>query len=101
MRKKIQLLLAGLVLAASAAATLYLWKPELFRPSDADTKTMVPESEYYCPMHPQQRSDKEGNCPICSMKLVKMDKPVSESPSRRQQHRANRLQYSSRPSGSS
>ncbi|MGH9629251.1 MAG: efflux RND transporter periplasmic adaptor subunit, partial [Bryobacteraceae bacterium] len=33
----------------------------------------------YCPMHPQQRSDKPGNCPICSMKLVKMEKPQNGS----------------------
>src|SRR5258708_25055211 len=25
---------------------------------------------YYCPMHPTYKSDKPGNCPICSMKLV-------------------------------
>ena len=29
-------------------------------------------SEYYtCPMHPQIRKDKPGNCPICGMTLVK------------------------------
>ncbi len=28
---------------------------------------------YYCPMHPQVISDKPGNCPICSMKLVKKE----------------------------
>lgn len=27
--------------------------------------------EYYCPMHPQERSDKPGRCPICGMFLVK------------------------------
>src|SRR6266849_4279932 len=30
---------------------------------------------YYCPMHPTYRSDKPGNCPICSMKLVKLEGP--------------------------
>ena len=30
------------------------------------------KSEYYtCPMHPQIRKDKPGNCPICGMTLVK------------------------------
>lgn len=29
--------------------------------------------EYYCPMHPQERSDKPGRCPICGMFLVKDD----------------------------
>ncbi|ABK18116.1 efflux RND transporter periplasmic adaptor subunit [Syntrophobacter fumaroxidans] len=29
---------------------------------------------YYCPMHPQIRSDKPGTCPICNMNLEKMEK---------------------------
>jgi len=28
---------------------------------------------YTCTMHPEVRSDKPGNCPICGMKLVKME----------------------------
>lgn len=28
---------------------------------------------YYCPMHPTYRSEKPGNCPICSMKLVPLE----------------------------
>src|SRR5439155_20110104 len=28
---------------------------------------------YYCPMHKTYHSDKPGNCPICSMKLVKLE----------------------------
>lgn len=77
MRKKLSMLAACLVVVAASAATLYVWKPELFKRSLASAEPMAPESEYYCPMHPQQRSDKEGNCPICSMKLVKMEKAPS------------------------
>jgi membrane fusion protein, copper/silver efflux system len=29
---------------------------------------------YYCPMHHNYKADKPGNCPICSMKLVKREK---------------------------
>ncbi len=28
---------------------------------------------YYCPMHPTYTSDRPGNCPICNMKLVKLE----------------------------
>ena len=28
---------------------------------------------YYCPMHPTYTSDRPGDCPICSMKLVKRE----------------------------
>lgn len=31
-------------------------------------KVIVPR--YYCPMHPQVRSDRPGQCPICHMQLV-------------------------------
>lgn len=32
---------------------------------------------YYCPMHPNYTSDKPGDCPICTMKLVKKETPTS------------------------
>jgi len=35
--------------------------------------------DYYCPMHPSFHSDKPGNCPICGMKLVKLEKPADKS----------------------
>ena len=31
---------------------------------------------YYCPMHTHYRTDKPGNCPICQMQLVKLEKPA-------------------------
>jgi len=35
---------------------------------------------YYCPMHPSYTSDHPGNCPICSMRLVKREaEPVGAS----------------------
>ncbi len=34
---------------------------------------------YYCPMHKTYHSDKPGNCPICSMKLVKLEASGTEA----------------------
>ncbi|MDD5021995.1 MAG: efflux RND transporter periplasmic adaptor subunit [Endomicrobiaceae bacterium] len=34
--------------------------------------------KYNCPMHPDYISDKPGNCPICGMKLVEMEKESSK-----------------------
>ena len=34
---------------------------------------MVEEQKYVCPMHPDQVSDKPGNCPICGMKMVTIE----------------------------
>ena len=31
------------------------------------------EAVYTCSMHPQIRKNKPGNCPICGMKLIKME----------------------------
>src|SRR5205085_3108751 len=39
----------------------------------------VKKDVYYCPMHKTYRSDKPGNCPICSMKLVKLETPDTEA----------------------
>ena len=32
------------------------------------------EEVYTCPMHPEIRQNKPGTCPICHMKLVKVEK---------------------------
>jgi len=39
----------------------------------------APKVMYHCPMHPTYISDKQGDCPICGMKLV----PIESSPSER------------------
>lgn len=73
MRRKLSFFLAFVVVAAAATATLYMWRPDLFV-REVAMAVPVKKSEYYCPMHPQQKSDKADNCPICSMKMVKLDK---------------------------
>ena len=76
MRRILSLSLALMVVAAAATATLYMWFPHLFV-REAVMAIPMAKSEYYCPMHPQQKSDKPDNCPICSMKLVKLEKTVA------------------------
>ena len=76
MRRMLSLSLAFVVVAAAATATLYMWFPHLFV-REAVMAIPMAKSEYYCPMHPQQKSDKPDNCPICSMKLVKLEKTVA------------------------
>ncbi len=73
-RKKLIIIPIFVLGVAAAAAGFYFW-----RPSSASTPVAAKE-EYYCPMHPQQRSDQPGNCPICSMKLVKVEKPAASTP---------------------
>ena len=34
--------------------------------------------QYYCPMHPSYRADKPGDCPICGMRLVPVEKKREE-----------------------
>lgn len=65
---------ALLLTAAVCALALSVWKPEMFKAAAPAPKTQAQKEEYYCPMHPQQRSDKPGNCPICSMNLVQIHK---------------------------
>jgi RND family efflux transporter MFP subunit len=77
-------LAALLVLAAILGAGLYFWKGpgrathvgQLLGRSEKPVQTTEKET-YYCPMHPNYKSDKPGNCPICSMKLVKLEQAAA------------------------
>ena len=39
------------------------------------SKTATDRDVYYCPMHKDYHTDKPGSCPICSMRLVKLEGP--------------------------
>ena len=49
------------------------------RESPKETQGAVKSELYVCPMHPQIRSDKPGQCPICGMDLVLVDQNKVES----------------------
>src|SRR6266536_37972 len=84
--------LLALILIAGAAGVVWQFFGERLRRSEwvgwllpgkeHHTGTAAQGDVYYCPMHKDYQSDKPGNCPICSMQLVKKEKPAmaGESP---------------------
>ncbi len=70
-------------LASAAALALILaagWGIRAYRAARLPGSHGEHAVTYYCPMHPTYTSDKPGDCPICNMKLVPMEKsgmPVS------------------------
>ena len=59
---------ASLCVAAAIFAAGYMANR---RPPPAAPSAAVRQALYYaCPMHPQYKSDKLGDCPICGMRLV-------------------------------
>src|SRR5437660_12608434 len=67
-------LLALLVLAVAAFAYIAVVRRQP-RHQMAMGQAAPEKDVYYCPMHKTYHSDKPGNCPICSMKLVKLEGP--------------------------
>src|SRR5712692_1796235 len=72
-------LLSLLILALAAFA----WFGLIQRQPRHDAATHQAASRkdvYYCPMHKNYHSDKPGTCPICSMKLVKLEEAGTVEP---------------------
>src|SRR5438445_1949686 len=65
-------LLALLVLAVAAFAYIAVVRRQP-RHEMAAGQAANQKDVYYCPMHKTYHSDKPGNCPICGMKLVKLE----------------------------
>ncbi|MCL1076559.1 efflux RND transporter periplasmic adaptor subunit [Shewanella dokdonensis] len=63
----------SLVLATGSQWSLQAQALTNEHPQSAQQTSAAAQGAYYCPMHPQERSDKPGRCPICGMFLVKDD----------------------------
>jgi multidrug efflux pump subunit AcrA (membrane-fusion protein) len=73
-----------LLLAISVLLILGLWAARFFQKKDISkdsaTITKVASPSYFtCPMHPQVHMDHQGECPICHMKLVKVEKNIEQT----------------------
>jgi Cu(I)/Ag(I) efflux system membrane fusion protein len=73
-----------LVLIAAIAGAVYLYR-DLLRGTTVGSWIGLKEiaqakSVYYCPMHPDYKADKQGECPICHMALVKLEPEKKEAP---------------------
>lgn len=55
------------VILLSGLAGAWLYRLMVSQGAKSETEATA---TYYCPMHTSYKSDKPGNCPICSMKLV-------------------------------
>lgn len=73
------LLVVAVLSAAGSALLMNLAAP---RGPSADETEPVGEqsSRYQCPMHPSVVQDHPGDCPICGMRLVKVELPAATEP---------------------
>ncbi len=60
------------VLTAAIAGPLGAWWSRR-SPQPPHSASAVTNERFHCPMHPQIVTDEPGNCPICKMKLVKVE----------------------------
>jgi len=67
--------LVGLLILAVTAFVYFAMIRRQSRHEMALGQAATEKDVYYCPMHKTYHSDKPGNCPICSMKLVKLQGP--------------------------
>src|SRR5262245_25364169 len=62
------------LLVVVGGAGFFVWKSKgKHPPAESASPAKSHKDTYYCPMHPSYKSDKPDNCPVCSMKLVKME----------------------------
>ena len=68
--------LVGLLILGVVAFAYFAFIRRQARHETAMGQAAAEKDVYYCPMHKTYHSDKPGNCPICSMKLVKLEGPT-------------------------
>lgn len=69
--KRWPVFVVGLLLGAAFAVAAFKFASR--RTMTSETEPSSHKALYQCPMHPTVVSDKPGHCPICGMKLQKMD----------------------------
>jgi Cu(I)/Ag(I) efflux system membrane fusion protein len=75
--------------ALSAGGLLFFVQPWQWKAEHGGaTHAEAADTQYQCPMHPSVVRDQPGTCPICGMKLVKIDKVKPKPPP--QEHSAAR-----------
>ena len=72
------LAVALLSLVVAVAGTLLLSRT-LGAHSHAESASNEAPTRYQCPMHPSVVQDHPGTCPICGMKLVKIEEPKGKA----------------------
>jgi Cu(I)/Ag(I) efflux system membrane fusion protein len=60
-----------LIAIGALLVVLFVWSPR-------EGSELATDDTWTCSMHPQVRSDKPGNCPICGMKLIPLSQLKSE-----------------------
>jgi RND family efflux transporter MFP subunit len=77
--KRRKTLLVAAALLAAVGLGIYLGWNQICRiwmgKAQSANTSQAQGDVYYCPMHPDFKSNKPDNCPVCSMKLVKLEKP--------------------------
>jgi len=72
MKHRNLIIIAAIILAAGIGTAIwYEHNSHVEQNSVSENQTI-----YYCPMHPNYTSDRPGECPICGMTLVKMEKEI-------------------------
>jgi Cu(I)/Ag(I) efflux system membrane fusion protein len=77
--KRLSIVITATILLAFAGGVIAIW---IVRGRAPGTAPSVSKARYQCAMHPQIVSDKPDLCPICEMRLQRVDEPEGEGRTR-------------------